>query len=108
MGVGCTHVLSSFCLLSTSAIGILNISIRQSAVRCSSTFPCSSSSKFYVTECSSGQAPSEVDSGGTSAEPQLGPVSISENFTVDPDAESEKENELRILREQMGKMQEEK
>ena len=61
-----------------------------------------------MTECSSGPAPSEVDSGGTSAEPQLDPVSISENFTVDPDPESEKENKLRILREQMVEIQEEK
>jgi hypothetical protein len=73
-----------------------------------STSPCSSSSKFYVTECSSGQAPSEMDSGGTSAEPQLDLVSISENFTVDPNPESEKENELRILEEQMAEIQEEK
>jgi hypothetical protein len=49
-----------------------------------------------------------MDSGGTSAEPQLDLVSISENFTVDPNPESEKENELRILEEQMAEIQEEK
>jgi hypothetical protein len=64
-----------------------------------STSPCSGSSKFYVTECSSGQAPPEVDSRGTYVEPQFDRVSISENFTVDPDPESEKENKPIILQE---------